>query len=104
MRKSKSLNFLLELLLVIILFTFCSIVFVNLFVSASKMNKSTDTKYQASIEVESIAEQIRTNGTYQINENESYEIEVTSDDDTYTIIAKDNDGNVLEEVQVMYVE
>lgn len=68
------------------------------------MNKSTDTKYQASIEVESIAEQIRTNGTYQINENESYEIEVTSDDDTYTIIAKDNDGNVLEEVQVMYVE
>lgn len=68
------------------------------------MNKSTDTKYQASIEVESIAEQIRTNGTYQINENESYEIEVTSDDDTYTIIAKNNDGNVLEEVQVMYVE
>ena len=68
------------------------------------MNKSTDTKYQASIEVESIAEQIRTNGTYQINENESYEIEVTQDDDTYTIIAKDNDGNVLEEVQVMYVE
>ena len=104
MRKSKSLNFLLELLLVIILFTFCSIVFVNLFASASKMNKSTDTKYQASIEVESIAEQIRTNGTYQINENESYEIEVTQDDDDYTIIAKDNDGNVLEEVQVMYVE
>ena len=68
------------------------------------MNKSTDTKYQASIEVESIAEQIRTNGTYQINENESYEIEVTQDDDTYTIIAKNNDGNVLEEVQVMYVE
>lgn len=68
------------------------------------MNKSTDTKYQASIEVESIAEQIRTNGTYQIDENESYEIEVTQDDDDYTIIAKDNDGNVLEEVQVMYVE
>ncbi len=104
MRRSKSLNFLLELLFVIMLFTFCSIVFMNLFVNASKMNQSAEMKYQASLDVQTIAENIRMNGTYEEVDEESYSIQVEKNDDEYTIIATDQDGNVLETVQVMYVE
>lgn len=104
MRRSKSLNFLLELLFVIMLFTFCSIVFMNLFVNAAKMNQSAEMKYQASLDVQTIAETIRTNGTYEEVDTSSYKIQVEKNDDDYTIIAMDQDGNVLETVQVMYVE
>ncbi len=104
MRRSKSLNFLLELLFVIMLFTFCSIVFMNLFVNAAKMNQSAEMKYQASLDVQTIAETIRTNGTYEEVDTSSYKIQVEKNDDDYTIVAMDQDGNVLETVQVMYVE
>ncbi len=104
MRRSKSLNFLLELLLVIVLFTFCSIVFVNLFVNASKMNKSAEVKYQASLEVESIVEQIRINGTYEISDSDDYVIEVQQDGNDYTVKASDQEGKELEEIKVKYVE
>lgn len=86
------------------LFTFCSIVFMNLFVSAAKMNQSAEIKYQASLDVQTIAENIRTNGTYEEVNEESYSIQVEKNDDAYKIIATDQDGNVLETVQVMYVE
>ncbi len=104
MRRSKSLNFLLELLFVIMLFTFCSIVFMNLFVNAAKMNQSAEMKYQASLDVQTIAETIRTNGTYEEVDTSSYKIQVEKNDDDYTIVAMDQDGNVLETVQVIYVE
>lgn len=104
MRRSKSLNFLLELLFVIVLFTFCSIVFMNLFVSAAKMNQSAEIKYQASLGVQTIVENIRTNGTYEEVDEESYSIQVEKNGDDYTVVATDRNGNVLETVQVMYVE
>lgn len=104
MRRSKSLNFLLELLFVITLFTFCSIVFMNLFVNSAKMNQSAEIKYQASLDVQTIVENIRTNGTYEEVNEESYSIQVEKNDDDYTVVATDQNGNVLETVQVMYVE
>ncbi len=76
----------------------------NLFVSAAKMNQSAEIKYQASLDVQTIAENIRTNGTYEEVNEESYSIQVEKNDDAYKIIATDQDGNVLETVQVMYVE
>ncbi len=76
----------------------------NLFVNASKMNQSAEMKYQASLDVQTIAENIRMNGTYEEVDEESYSIQVEKNDDEYTIIATDQDGNVLETVQVMYVE
>ncbi len=76
----------------------------NLFVSASQMNHNSEIKYEASLQVQSIAEMIRTNGTYEEVEQESYSVHVEKNDDDYTIIAKDVDGNLIETVQVMYVE
>ena len=76
----------------------------NLFVNSAKMNQSAEIKYQASLDVQTIVESIRTNGTYEEVNEESYSIQVEKNDDDYTVVATDQNGNVLETVQVMYVE
>lgn len=76
----------------------------NLFVNSAKMNQSAEIKYQASLDVQTIVENIRTNGTYEEVNEESYSIQVEKNDDDYTVVATDQNGNVLETVQVMYVE
>lgn len=76
----------------------------NLFVNAANMNQSAEIKYQASLDVQTIVESIRTNGTYEEVNEESYSIQVEKNDDDYTVVATDQNGNVLETVQVMYVE
>lgn len=76
----------------------------NLFVNSAKMNQSAEIKYQASLDVQTIVENIRTNGTYEEVNEESYSIQVEKNDDDYTVVATDQNGNVLDTVQVMYVE
>ena len=84
--RNKSFHFLLELLIVIVMFTICSIVFVMLFASASQMNEEANMKYEASLRV-----------------NEQYVIDVEKNENTYVVTAKDTKENVLEVVKVKYV-
>ncbi len=102
--KRHSLNFLLELLLAIVMFTMCSIVFVNLFASASKKNQMANIKSEASYMVESIAEEIRIRGKYDVvQKQDGFWIDIDEKDGTYLIRAIDEDGNVLEKIQVKYL-
>lgn len=102
--KRHSLNFLLELLCAIVMFTMCSIVFVNLFAAAAKKNQMANIKSEGSYMVESIAEEIRTRGKYEdVRNQEGYSIVVDEKKGTYQIRAIDEDGNVLEEIQVKYL-
>ena len=92
--RNKSFHFLLELLIVIVMFTICSIVFVMLFASASQMNEEANMKYEASLRVNTIVEEIRMHGGNQ--QEYTYE--------QYVIVtAKDTKENVLEVVKVKYV-
>lgn len=63
MKRPKSFSFLLELLISIVMFTICSIVFVNLFSLASYKNKQANLRYKASLTVQTIAEEYRLHGT-----------------------------------------
>lgn len=102
--RNKSFHFLLELLIVIVMFTICSIVFVMLFTSASQMNEEANMKYEASLKVNSIVEEIRMHGGEQQEyAYEQYVIDVEKNENTYVITAKDTKENVLEVVRVKYV-
>lgn len=102
--RNKSFHFLLELLIVIVMFTICSIVFVMLFASASLMNKEANMKYEASLKVNSIVEEIRMHGGEQQEyAYEHYVIDVEKNENTYVVTAKDTKENVLEAVKVKYV-
>lgn len=102
--RNKSFHFLLELLIVIVMFTICSIVFVMLFASSSQMNEEANMKYEASLKVNSIVEEIRMHGGEQQEyAYEQYVIEVEKNENTYVVTAKDTKENVLEVVKVKYV-
>lgn len=102
--RNKSFHFLLELLIVIVMFTICSIVFVMLFASASQMNEEANMKYEASLRVNSIVEEIRMRGGKQQEYTyEQYVIDVEKNENTYVVTAKDTKENVLEVVKVKYI-
>lgn len=102
--RNKSFHFLLELLIVIVMFTICSIVFVMLFASTSQMNEEANMKYETSLRVNSIVEEIRMHGGNQQEYTyEQYVIDVEKNENTYVVTAKDTKENVLEVVKVKYV-
>ena len=62
MKNTHPFNFLLELIIVIMCFTFCSIVFVGLFYRSYQMNKEASVKAKASMSVQTLAEEYKMNG------------------------------------------
>lgn len=99
--KTKSYNFLLEMLVVIILFTFCSIIFVELFaLSSNKGNKATIIN-NALNDVETYASYIK-NGQDVKEEYiyDDYLINITKLSYGYNIKATYNDGETIISVDV----
>lgn len=99
--KTKSYNFLLEMLVVIILFTFCSIIFVELFaLSSEKSNKATIIN-NALNDVETYASLIK--GGRQVSQeykNDDYTIYVTKIDEGYNIKALYSDKKEIVSINV----
>lgn len=58
-KKSRSFNFLIEMLITVIFFTLSSIICVQLFVSGQKRSQLSSDMTQAVIETESMAEKLR---------------------------------------------
>ncbi len=103
MKNTHSFNFLLELIIVIVCFTFCSIVFVGLFYRSYEMNKEASVKSLASMSIQTLAEEYKMNGEIVTDSDYSdYYIEVTIDDDNCHLSAIYND-EVIEEIDVMYL-
>lgn len=110
MKQRHSLNFLLELLLSIVMFSVCAIVFVKLFALASLKNKNAEIKSAASIEIESIAEEIRMHGNYKEScengcrmQRKEYSIVVDAKQEDFHIYALDKEDKMIEEIRVKYL-
>lgn len=68
------------------------------------MNEEANMKYEASLRVNSIVEEIRMRGGNQQEYTyEQYVINVEKNENTYVVTAKDTKENVLEVVKVKYV-
>ncbi len=107
MKNTHSFNFLLELIIVILFFTFSSIVFVGLFAKAYQMNEEASVKAEASYALQNIAEEFKMTGRLDSFDkkdmNESYQISVSIEDEDCTIEAI-YEGKVIEEIHVKYLE
>lgn len=111
MRKSHSFNFLLELLVVIVFFTLCSIVTVSMFAKASSMNTEATLKSETSIQVQNIVEELKMHGYLEetdcsngcVIEKDNYEVRVSHNDNTFVVKAVSKKGLILEEVNIMYL-
>lgn len=103
MKNTHSFNFLLELIIVIMCFTFSSIVFVGLFYKSYQMNKEASVKAKASMSIQTLAEEYKMNGNI-INNSDygDYYIKAIVDDDRCHLSAIYND-EVIEEIDVMYL-
>lgn len=99
--KTKSYNFLLEMLVVIILFTFCSIIFVELFALSSDKSNKASIMDRAINDVESIASNIR-NGdkVKELYEYDDYSIIISKIDVGYNIKAIYEDENEIMSINV----
>lgn len=103
MKNTHSFNFLLELIIVIICFTFSSIVFVGLFYRSYQMNKEASVKSKASMSIQTLAEEYKMNGNIASStEYDDYHIEVSIEDDTCHLSAIYND-ETIEEIDIMYL-
>ncbi len=110
MKNTHSFNFLLELIIVILFFTFSSIVFVGLFAKAYQMNEEASVKAEASYVLQNIAEEFKMTGSVDSFDkkdmkdmNDSYQISVSIEDEDCTIEAI-YEGKVIEEIHVKYLE
>lgn len=99
--KTKSYNFLLEMLVVIILFTFCCVIFVELFALSSKKNNDANIMALALNDVETYASLIK-NGQKLSEEyiNDDYKINITKLDVGYNIKAINNNDEVIISIDV----
>ena len=103
MKNTHSFNFLLELIVVIICFTFCSIIFVGLFFRSYQMNKEANVKSLASMSMQTLAEEYKMNGSISSDtEFDDYHIEVVVEENTCHLSAIYN-NEVIEEIDVMYL-
>lgn len=102
MKNTHSFNFLLEILISIIFFTICSMVFVGLFYLSNQMNKEALIKTKALSEVTSIYEEFKENGTCNYYDGDGYSIVSQVDDNVCHIKAISND-KVLIEVDSIYL-
>ena len=103
MKNTHSFNFLLELIIVIICFTFSSIVFVGLFYKSYQMNLKASIKARANMSIQTLAEEYKMNGEIISDSDYSdYFIEVTIDDNKCHLSAIFDDS-VIEEIDVMYL-
>ncbi len=107
MKNTHSFNFLLELIIVILFFTFSSIVFVGLFAKAYQMNEEASVKAKASYALQNIAEEFKMTGSIDSFDkkdmNDSYQISVSIEDEDCTIETI-YEGKVIEEIHVKYLE
>ncbi len=107
MKNTHSFNFLLELIIVILFFTFSSIVFVGLFAKAYQMNEEASVKAKASYALQNIAEEFKMTGSIDSFDkkdmNDFYQISVSIEDEDCTIEAI-YEGKVIEEIHVKYLE
>ncbi len=103
MKNTHSFNFLLELIIVIICFTFSSIVFVGLFYKSYQMNLEASIKAKANMSIQTLAEEYKMNGKIISDSDYSdYFIEVIIDDNKCRLSAI-HDDIVIEEIDVMYL-
>ncbi len=102
MKNTHSFNFLLEILISIIFFTICSMVFVGLFYLSNKMNKKALIKSECLIEVENIVEEYKNNGSCDLYDDDDYSIETSVEDNVCHIKAISN-KEVLIEVDAVYL-
>lgn len=103
MKNTHSFNFLLELIIVIICFTFSSIVFVGLFYRSYQMNKEAGVKAKASMSMQTLAEEYKMNGEIVTDlDYGDYYIEVTIEDNKCHLSAIYN-NKVVEKIDVMYL-
>lgn len=105
MKNTHSFNFLLELIIVILFFTLSSIVFVGLFVKAYRMNEEARIKAEVSTEVQNLVEEFKMTGSLESTsiKKEDYTISATIEGRDCHIEAS-NHGEILEEVNVIYLE
>lgn len=102
MKNTHSFNFLLEILISIIFFTICSMVFVGLFYLSNKMNKEALIKSECLIEVENIVEEYKNSGSCDLYDGDDYGIETNVEDNVCHIKAISN-KEVLIEVDAVYL-
>lgn len=102
MKNTHSFNFLLEILISIIFFTICSMVFVGLFYLSNKMNKEALIKSECLIEVQNIIEKYKNSGSCDLYNGDEYSIETSVDDNVCHIKAISN-KDVLIEVDAVYL-
>lgn len=101
MKQNTNFHFLLELLLDIVMFTVCSVVFVSLFLSAKQKNTLADVQYRSSVEVSNLAEELQQNPMEETCiQKEGYVVSIEKQENVYTIIAIDDNGNTLEKIRV----
>lgn len=99
--KTKSYNFLLEMLIVTVLFTFCCIVFVQLFALSSKKSNDATIYANANRDVQYYASLVQTNSSFESSiTKEGYTIEIDRDRDDYHIQAITDDGETILSITV----
>lgn len=99
--KTKPYNFLLEMLVVIILFTFCSLIFVELFSISSNKSKEASLLSDALFEVETYASKLKNNEKLdEIYTYDDYKIYIEKIDLGYSIKAISNSDKELISIKV----
>ncbi len=102
MKNTHSFNFLLEILISIIFFTICSMVFVGLFYLSNRMNKEALIKSESLVEVESIYEEFKASGKCEDYTGDDF-IVTTNIEDNVCHIKAISDNKVLIEVDSIYL-
>lgn len=99
--KTKPYNFLLEMLVVIILFTFCCVIFVELFALSKEKSNKAIIMANALNDVETYASLIKNNDEVdEVYKTDDYTITINKLGDAYNIIATYKDGEEIININV----